>query len=203
MTFVRTGVAMGVLVLAAACGSSSSGTPANGSPTQEPGNDASTVVPSLDSGPISQLNPPTSTTPAAIQCGSMMCSAPSSALVPLSPCCLADNGCGANFGAAGAAMFGGAADAGALCLDTAPGTPNSSCPSQTAMGFALAGCCTAGGLCGIDLSMIGLGCNAGAGLAALAPPGTAVPEAGPPQSCSGAGGGSDASAGGGSDASPE
>jgi hypothetical protein len=96
-----------------------------------------------------------------VTCGSLTCTAPASGLVPLSACCLPDNSCGASpnlsaLGGAGAPPAG--VDAGSVCLTLEAGTPDPSCPSQSVMGFALAGCCAAG-TCGYDLSIIGLGCN--------------------------------------------
>src|SRR5262249_59392610 len=77
-----------------------------------------------------------------------------------------DNTCGATFSASGLGGLGGAAggamlpaDAGLPCLDTSAGTADSTCPSQMVMTFTLAGCCTKSGVCGTDLSMLGLGCN--------------------------------------------
>jgi hypothetical protein len=101
--------------------------------------------------------------PSSITCGSMTCTAPSGGIlpIPLSACCLPDNSCGASpnlsaLGGAGAPPAG--VDAGSVCLTLEAGTPDPSCPSQSVMGFALAGCCAAG-TCGYDLSIIGLGCN--------------------------------------------
>jgi hypothetical protein len=183
MSLVKVALLMGASSVAAACSSSSSTSPPT--ETSNPPADASV---DLGDGPIGQLNPPTMTTTPPVQCGSMMCNPPASTAIPLAACCLSDNTCGASFGAAAGAMFGGGGDAGAACLDTAPGTPDTACPTQTMMGFALPGCCTAGGLCGIDLSMAGLGCNSLASLAALAPPGTtgAVSDGGPPLTCAAA-----------------
>jgi hypothetical protein len=46
------------------------------------------------------------------------------------------------------------------------------------MGMMLAGCCSAGGVCGFDLSVVGLGCGS------LSAFGSFLPiEAGPPQPC--------------------
>jgi hypothetical protein len=39
------------------------------------------------------------------------------------------------------------------------------------MGYALTGCCTSGGVCGVDLSVAGLGCNSLSALGAFAPAG--------------------------------
>jgi hypothetical protein len=182
-----TAALVGASAVAAACSSSSSS-----SPPAETNNTPVDASAELGDGPISQLNPPTMTptTPTAmpVQCGSMTCNPPSSVAFPLSACCLPDNGCGASFGGAAAAMFGGGGgDAGAICLDTSAGTPDTACPSQSAMGFSLPGCCTSGGMCGVDLSMAGLGCNSLSALASLAPAGTlGGSDAGAPLSCSAA-----------------
>ena len=180
--------------VAAACSSSSGSSSSPPSQTTNPPSDASADL--VGDGPIGQLNPPTmtpmTTTPQPVQCGSTTCNPPSgSPVTALSACCLPDNSCGGTFGA-GLGMFGGGGDAGAPCLSTSPGTPDTSCPSQSAMGFSLPGCCTAAGMCGIDLSMAGLGCNSASALAALAPPGT-VPasDGGAPQACSGTAGAAD------------
>lgn len=189
------GLTIGALAAAAACSSSSSSGPAGGGDGGS-SNDATTASDGAsepsDSG-IAAVPP--------IQCGSLTCSAPAGAL-PLQPCCLPDNTCGATFGAAAFSMFDASAfdasgfdasgfDASALCFDTSAGTPDMTCPSQTAMGFALAGCCTAGGVCGLDLSVAGLGCNSLSALAMFAPGDGAVSA---PQACGAAadGGGSDA-----------
>jgi hypothetical protein len=185
MSLVKVALVVGASSVAAACSSSSGTSPP--AETTHPPVDASADL--IGDGPIGQLNPPTMTqAPAPIQCGSMTCNPPSGTAFPLSACCLPDNGCGASFGGAAAAMFGGGGDAGAICLNTSPGTPDPSCPSQTTMGFALPGCCATGGVCGVDLSMAGLGCNSLAALASLAPPGTASVggDGGPPQACGGA-----------------
>jgi hypothetical protein len=78
-------------------------------------------------------------------------------------------------------------DAGAICLDTSAGTPDNNCPSQSAMGFNLTGCCTASGFCGLDLSLAGLGCNSLSALASMAPAGSLGDSGlgGPPQACGG------------------
>ena len=87
------------------------------------------------------------------------------------------------FDASGFAGF----DAGAICLDTSAGTPDNNCPSQSAMGFNLTGCCTASGFCGLDLSLAGLGCNSLSALASMAPAGSLGDSGlgGPPQACGG------------------
>lgn len=184
--YLVTAALVGASAVAAACSSSSS----SSSPPPAETNTPADAGAELGDGPVSQLNPPTMTTmPTAmsVQCGGMTCSPPSSVAFPLTACCLPDNGCGASFGA-GAAMFGGGGgDAGSICLDTSPGTPDTACPSQTTMGVSLPGCCTTGGMCGIDLSMAGLGCNSLSALASLVPGGAmGGGDAGAPQSCSAA-----------------
>jgi hypothetical protein len=63
------------------------------------------------------------------------------------------------------------------------------------MGFALAGCCSNAGVCGIDLTVGGLGCNPVSALGALASiAGGGAMDAGPPQACGGGAGNVDASA---------
>jgi hypothetical protein len=165
------------LAAATACSSSSSGaSPAAADAGAEASDDDGGLI-----GPITELNDGAATMAPPIQCGSMTCSAPAG-MVPLSPCCLPDNGCGATFGAAALMMFdAGNVDAGSLCLDTAPGVPDTSCPSQTTMGFTLLGCCAGSGVCGVDLSVAGLGCNSLSVFGAFAPPGDGSVSA--PQAC--------------------
>jgi|HubBroStandDraft_6_1064221.scaffolds.fasta_scaffold88889_2 hypothetical protein len=140
--------------------------------------------------PITEVNgDATSGATMPVMCGGTMCTVPSNGLVPLSPCCLPDNGCGATFGSA-LAMFTDAAGATSTCVNTAVGTPDPACPSQLVMGMMLSGCCSVSGLCGVDLSAAGLGCNGLSALASL-PLGA---DSSAPQSCSAAG---DASVGGG------
>jgi hypothetical protein len=192
------GSAVFLAVATAAACSSSSSTPAAGT-NEDSGTEASAPD---DSGirMIHELNDGADATAPPIMCGSMTCSAPSGAMLPLSPCCLPDNGCGAAFGAAVTAMFdAGGTDAGAVCLDTSPGTPDTACPSQTTMGFALAGCCAKSGVCGVDLSIAGLGCDSLSALAGLIPGGTGGDGGmGPPLACGAPadGGALDAGAGG-------
>jgi hypothetical protein len=168
----------------AACSSSSQSPAAEG--------DQADSGSSSDSGllPITEVNGDAASAAAmAVTCGGKMCTVPSNGLVPLSPCCLPDDGCGATFGSA-LAMFTDAAGAGSNCVDTSPGTPDTACPSQLVMGMMLAGCCSVSGLCGLDLSAAGLGCNPLTALASL-PVGA---DGAAPQSCAA---GSDASAAGG------
>jgi hypothetical protein len=115
--------------------------------------------------PVVELN---ETGPAAptgpVMCSGTMCSAPSGGMIPLVACCLPDNTCGLTFDLSqfGGAIPGGSPDGGLGCLDTAPGTSDPSCPSQSMAGFMMAGCCSRSGVCGVDLSMLSmgaLGCN--------------------------------------------
>jgi hypothetical protein len=119
----------------------------------------------------------------SVTCGSMTCSAASGGLLPLSACCLPDNSCGATFGGALAA-------AGSPCLSTATPVDDPTCPSVSIMGFSLAGCCTIDGICGDDLSMLGLGCNSASSLLGGFGGGGATGDAGAPQPCGGDAGGS-------------
>jgi hypothetical protein len=186
MRVVQTSLVMGVLATAAAC-SSSSGTPASTNPPSDGG----FVLPGDGSG--GQLNPTPVTPP--VTCGGKTCSPPmAGGPIMLQACCLSDNECGATF----AAMGGGGGGAGGGCLSTAAGMPDTACPSQMMMGFPIMGCCTTKGLCGLDLTMVGLGCDPASDLAALAPPGAmAMSDAGPPETCAAA------AAGGGADAASE
>jgi hypothetical protein len=87
--------------------------------------------------------------PGTIRCGTSIC-APitGSPAGTLQPCCPMDtpNACG------GISPFGG-------CLTNTPGMPDMRCPSVAVMGFPLGGCCRPNGMCGVDLQVIGLGCN--------------------------------------------
>jgi hypothetical protein len=140
---------------------------------------------------------PSAPPPAPVMCGGKTCSAPMS-MIPgfmLTACCQSDNECGASFPAMGGGGGGG-------CLSTAAGTPDTACPSVRMMGFPIPGCCTTMGLCGLDLTMAGLGCNPASALAGLGPPGAmAMSDAGPPETCAAAAAAADA--GGGSDAGAE
>lgn len=124
---------------------------------------------SSDSGllPIIEVNgDATSGAAMSVTCGGTMCTVPSNGLVPLSPCCLPDNGCGATFGSA-LGMFTDSSGAASTCVNTAVGTPDPACPSEAVMGMMLSGCCSVSGVCGLDLSAAGLGCNALSALANL------------------------------------
>src|SRR5260221_9258836 len=155
------GVLVSAWLAVAACSSSSESPSASdgGAADATASNDAAA---SRDTGfiPIMQLNDAPSGQP--IACGANMCAPPAGGVIPLTPCCLPDNSCGASLGALG---MMGAPDAGddggggIGCLDTSAGTADPSCPTQMAMGFPLMGCCKKAGVCGFDLSVAGLGCN--------------------------------------------
>jgi hypothetical protein len=163
---IRRGVLVPACVAVAACSSSSDSTPSASDSGASDGG-ATDATASNEAGvqlPIMQLNDAPSGQP--IACGANMCSPPAGGIIPLTPCCLPDNSCGASLGAFG--MMGGAPGAGDAgggggCLDTTAGTMDPSCPSQMVMGFPLTGCCSKASVCGFDLSMVGLGCNSFAG----------------------------------------
>jgi hypothetical protein len=168
--------------MAAACGSSSSngGSPTDGGlgdATSPSGDDTGT--PSGDDGSAGP----------SVMCGATTCQAPSGGFLPLAACCLPDNSCGGTFSAGGlgglASMFGGGAavdasafdasafgdaagllgDGGIPCLNLTAGTSDPTCMSLSVAGMTLNGCCTSAGVCGNDLSIVGLGCNSFAALA--------------------------------------
>jgi hypothetical protein len=178
-------LAMAAWATGAACSSSSQSPATEGGGTDSGGPSDSGPV------PITEVNGDAAAT--AVVCGGTMCTVPSNGLVPLSPCCLPDNGCGATFGS-GLAMLTDAAGASSSCVNTAMGTPDTACPSQSVMGMMLAGCCAVSGMCGLDLSAAGLGCNPLSALASV-PLGA---DSAAPQACSAA---SDAGAAGGDAAS--
>jgi hypothetical protein len=68
-----------------------------------------------------------------------------------------------------ASAFGYAAgllgDGGIPCLNLTAGTSDPTCMSLSVAGMTLNGCCTSTGVCGNDLSIVGLGCNSFAALA--------------------------------------
>ncbi len=178
---------------AVACGSSSSG---NGNTTGQNDEDAgsssgSGSSGSSGSGMMTGDSDSGTSSSAPVVCGGTTCNAPSGGIIPLAACCQTDSTCGATFSAGGlgglGAAAGGAGDAGLPCLDTSAGTADSTCPAQMVMTFSFAGCCTKSGVCGTDLSMLGLGCNSISALFGGALGG----EAGTPQAC---GGGADGSA---------
>ena len=217
---IRRRVLLPAWLAVAACSSSNGSTPS--------GSDASDVSPADASMPdtgsnlpivtLSEASPPTSGGQ-SVTCGSKTCTAPAGGMVQNNACCLPDNSCGAfpDLSSLGGGGFGGggvgappapADGGGGGCLDVSPGTPDPSCPSQTVMGFALTGCCSKAGVCGVDLSIGGLGCNSLSALGGLASlgglgGGTAM-DAGPsasPQACGGNDGGVVANDGAASDAS--
>jgi hypothetical protein len=85
-------------------------------------------------------------------CGAATCS-PITAIGfgVLPPCCPMGGGEGPN--ACGAQAAAG------VCLTTTPGTADPVCPMVTLMGFPLPGCCRTNGTCGVNLSILTLGCN--------------------------------------------
>jgi hypothetical protein len=123
--------------------------------------DAAAVADAADNGrdgsigAIKELNADAEVTN-TVMCGGMMCIPPSGGMIPLTACCLPNGGCGASFGNL---LGGGGGDGGGSCISTAPGTMDPSCPAQSAMGMSLPACCSAAGVCGVDLSVAGLGCN--------------------------------------------
>jgi hypothetical protein len=149
--------------------------------------------------PIKELNPTSDSSTSAVMCGATVCPPPVSTTFPLSACCLPGDVCG------------GMASGGGACIDLRPGTRDPACPSTTAMGFPLEGCCpVTGGFCALDISAAGLGCNPLSALSGLgmATATDAASPAAPPVPCSvGAGGeggaATDASDGGTQDAGSE
>lgn len=129
-------------------------------------------------GAIKELNAEAAVTN-GVTCGTATCVPPTGGMLPLGACCLPNNGCGASIGAALTGIEAGPGS----CIDTAAGTTDPSCPAQSIMGMSLTSCCSATGVCGVDLSVLNLGCNALSVLGALAP------AAGPPQPCGDAAGG--------------
>jgi hypothetical protein len=116
--------------------------------------DAGASGPDGSIGAIKELNADAEVTN-TVMCGGTMCVPPSGGMIPLTACCLPNGGCGASFGN----LLGGGGDGGGTCISTAPGTMDPSCPAQSAMGMMLPACCSAAGVCGVDLSVAGLGCN--------------------------------------------
>lgn len=192
MRVVQISFVVGLLAVAAACSSSSS-PPANNNPGPS---DAAIVLPTGD-GSMQSLNPPTTTPPPGpVMCGSMTCNPPMVAIpgITLTACCRSDNSCGGAFMLPGG-MAGGSGAAG--CLSTSAGTPAPACGGMMMMGIPLMGCCTTSGLCGIDLTMAGLGCNTAQDLSALGGMfgmGGAM-DAGPPETCAAAAAAAEAGAG--------
>ena len=115
-------------------------------------------------GAIKELNAEAAVTN-GVTCGSTTCIPPTGGMIPLGACCLPNDRCGASIGA----VLAGVGDGGSSCIDTAAGSPDPSCPAQSIMGMSLLACCSAGGVCGVDLSVLGLGCNSLSVLGALVP----------------------------------
>jgi hypothetical protein len=113
-------------------------------------------------GAIKELNAEASVAN-GVTCGSMTCVPPTGGMIPLGACCLPDDGCGASIGA----VLTGIEDGGNSCINTAIGSPDPSCPAQSIMGMSLPACCSADGICGVNLSVLGLGCNSLSVLGAL------------------------------------
>jgi hypothetical protein len=205
---IRRGILVPAWLAAAACSSSNEATP-NGPDASTPLDASSSADDAKpeSSLPIVYLSeaaaaPP----PGPVHCGSKTCNPPAGGgMLPLGACCLPDNSCGGfpdlsalgmGFPGMGAPTSGG----GAGCLDLSAGTPDPSCPGQSVMGMSLPGCCTKGGVCALDLSVGGLGCNPLSALGALASlGGISTPADAGPQGCSGGDAGVVAPA---SDASP-
>jgi hypothetical protein len=83
-------------------------------------------------------------------------------LLSFPACCTADDQCGLDF-----EMLAG----GPLCIERdAPGTPDSTCPMTMVMGFPLPGCCRPDATCGVQVTLVPLGCISGA-IASLLPGG--------------------------------
>ena len=106
---------------------------------------------------------------ATVTCGVKTCKPPSSA-IKVYACCMPDDSCGGAIpaGAAPGLEFGGAATSPCLTLD--PGKSDASCKSyKSSFGVTLAGCCGIDHMCGVDLSVAGLGCNNVSAIASDAP----------------------------------
>jgi hypothetical protein len=89
--------------------------------------------------------------PGAIMCGVSICRPVFSSLAgTLPPCCPSDtpNVCGAIIAVVGTA-----------CFTATPGVVDSKCPPLQTPNVPLPGCCRPNGMCGIDMSVVGLGCN--------------------------------------------
>jgi hypothetical protein len=183
-------LAAGVFVLEA-CGGSEAGSSSDGGGGG--GSDSASYRDTRATVPVVELNEtgPSAQTPTGpVMCSGKMCGAASGGMIPLVACCLSDNTCGLTFDLSmfGGAIPGGGGDAGVPCLDTAPGTADPSCPSQSMAGFSMPGCCSRAGLCGVDLSMLSsgaIGCNSQLPFPGL---GMGQPMDAQAQSCTGAGG---------------
>ena len=87
--------------------------------------------------------------PTSITCGTRTCNPVSGGVAgTLAPCCPMGemNACG-----------GIVTQAGGACITTTLGTPDMSCPSVMAQ-IPLAGCCRPNGFCGLNFSLVMLGC---------------------------------------------
>ena len=90
-----------------------------------------------------------------ITCGTTTCSTrPVGPAGMAPPCCprLEPNTCGALLGARDGSP--------GVCLTTAPGPVDASCPTVNVNGFDNPGCCSVLGVCGASLTAINLGCAA-------------------------------------------
>jgi hypothetical protein len=190
---------MAALAAGVACSSSSSSAPSGNNNTANDSGGGGTNDSSVATDDGSEPSDSGSTPIPSILCGSNTCKAVTG-IFPLQPCCLPGDKCGATFGAASFANFDASAylstfdasgfdassfdasdfDASAICFDTSAGTPDTTCPSSASMGFTLAGCCTSDGVCGVNLSTVGLGCNSLSALSMYAPADAAVAA---PQAC--------------------
>ena len=195
---IRRGIFVPAWLAVAACSSSNGSTPSNPETSDASLTDASmsntgTNLPVVT---LSEASAPSSGGQ-SVTCGSKTCAPPAGGMIQNNACCLPDNSCGAFPDLSSLGGFGGgvgpppaSGDAGGGgCLDVSPGTPDPSCPSQSVMGFALTGCCSKAGVCGLDLSIGGLGCNPLSALGPLASLGGGAPtDSGPsaaPQACGG------------------
>jgi hypothetical protein len=118
--------------------------------------------------------------PASVTCGTQTCNQISNTPAGNLPACCPMgemNACG-----------GILSQAGNACVTTTPGTPDSSCPSITSF-VVLPGCCRPNGMCGVNGSLVRLGCadpspfggmgNLPCGGDASRPPDGAAPDATP------------------------
>ncbi|HMI89668.1 MAG TPA: hypothetical protein VK550_36595 [Polyangiaceae bacterium] len=90
------------------------------------------------------------TPPGTVACGTSICGPIMGGPVgTLQPCCPMDtpNACGAQ-----SPLIPG-------CLTTTPGVADTRCPTVQVMGIPLTGCCRPNRMCGVNLQVVGLGCN--------------------------------------------
>jgi hypothetical protein len=108
-----------------------------------------------------------------VMCGSATCSVPPEANGLVKACCAeeATNMCGLT-----------SSFVKNECKPPAP--PHPICPSLTIAGATAAGCCTAMGKCGIDVSIIGMGCIDSSRAGGMTMIGGMMIEAPPPLECS-------------------